>query len=39
MMVIHYKVSFSIPSNPVALRISSSQDQTMMDDTENIQEN
>ena len=29
----------SIPSNPVVLRISSSQDRIMMDDTENIQEN
>lgn len=37
--MMHHKVSFSIPSNPVVLRISSSQDQTMMDDTENIQEN
>lgn len=39
MTVKHYKVLFSIPSNPVVLRISSSQDETMMDDTETIQEN
>lgn len=31
--------SVSISYNPVVLRISSSQDEAMMDDTENIQEN
>lgn len=39
MTVTHHKLSSLFPPTPVVLRISSSQHQTMMDDTENIQEN